>query len=103
MNRPSSAVSTAADRVNFRIRPNQKQLITQAAAASGQTVSRFAVRTLLRESKKVLRASARTSLSDRDRDIFLAMLDDVDAKPNQALTEAAEFYKAYLASDDHAG
>jgi uncharacterized protein (DUF1778 family) len=96
-------MSTAAERVNFRIRPNQKQLISQAAAASGQTVSKFAVRTLLRESRKILRESGRTRLSDRDRDIFLAMLDDVDRKPNQALIEAAEFYKAYLASDGHAG
>lgn len=91
-------MSTAADRVNFRIRSDHKRLIARAAAACGQTVSNFAVRALVRESRKVLRDAERTELSDRDRDIFLAALDDVDRKPSQGLIDLAERYKANLAA-----
>lgn len=37
-----------------------------------------------------------TRLSDRDRDRFLALLDDADATPNAALVEAAAGYKKHL-------
>jgi len=37
-----------------------------------------------------------TRLSDRDRDRFMALLDDVDSRPNAALTKAAESYGKHL-------
>ncbi len=37
-----------------------------------------------------------TRLSDRDRDSFIAMLDDLDARPNAALTKAVESYRKHL-------
>ena len=38
----------------------------------------------------------RTRLSNRDRDIFLALLDDIQAQPNDALREAAAAYKRQI-------
>ncbi len=38
----------------------------------------------------------RTRLSNRDRDIFLALLDDIEAHPNDALREAAAAYKRQI-------
>jgi len=42
------------------------------------------------------RAQNVTALSNRDRDIFVALLDDADARPNKALTEAARRYKKHF-------
>lgn len=39
-------------------------------------------------------------LSDRDRDIFLAMLNE-EAEPNETLKKAAENYKQHIAKQFH--
>jgi uncharacterized protein (DUF1778 family) len=38
----------------------------------------------------------RMRLSNRDRDIFLALLDDIEAQPNDALREAAAAYRRQI-------
>jgi uncharacterized protein (DUF1778 family) len=80
-------------RLNFRLPNDLKQLIEKAAGHLGQTVSEFAVSTLVRTAHEVIDQHDRTELSKRDRDIFLAILDDVDAEPNEALLSAADQYK----------
>ena len=70
-----------------------KATIEKAAARLGQSVSDFAVSTLVREAREVNREHDVTELSDRDRDIFVSILDDPDARPNEALAAAAERYK----------
>lgn len=82
-------------RLNFRLPSRLKRTIEQAAAQTGQSVSDFAISTLVRSAQEVMEQSTETRLSDRDRDLFLAMLDDVDARPNDALAEAAKRYKKY--------
>ena len=59
----------------------------------GQSVSDFAVSTLVRAAREVIREQNATQLSNRDRDRFLALLDDADARPNKALKTAAGKYK----------
>ena len=61
-------------------------------AALGQTVSEFTISTVVQEARHVLEAAQVTRLSLRDRDRFLAALDDVDATPNAALKAAAKRY-----------
>lgn len=80
-------------RLNFRLAPQHKQLIESAASTLGQTVSDFAVSTLLKASQQTLQESSITSLTIRDRDRFLEILDRED-EPNDALKQAAERYKA---------
>ncbi|HEX5733378.1 MAG TPA: DUF1778 domain-containing protein [Blastocatellia bacterium] len=80
-------------RLDFRLNRQVKEVIEQAAAVSGQTVSDFAVSALYRTAKEVLEREQTTRLSNRDRDIFLAILDS-DAKPNEALKRAARRYKS---------
>lgn len=70
-----------------------KQIIEQAAAHLGQSVSEFAVSTLVRSAHEVIQQCDLTELSKRDRDIFIALLDDVDTQPKEALVVAAEKYK----------
>jgi uncharacterized protein (DUF1778 family) len=80
-------------RLNFRLPSDLKQTIEQAAALQGQTVSDFAISTLTHSARTVIEEHDRTILSKRDRDRFIALLDDADAKPNEALRAAAREYK----------
>jgi uncharacterized protein (DUF1778 family) len=73
-----------------------KAVIEEAAAALGQSVSDFAVSTLVQTARTVMRQRSVTELSNRDRDVFIALLDDVNAKPNKALADAAKRYKKHF-------
>jgi uncharacterized protein (DUF1778 family) len=79
-------------RLDFRLNRRVKEVIERAAAVSGQSVSEFAVSTLYRTATEVLEKEQVTRLSNRDRDVFLALLDS-DGKPNEALKRAARRYK----------
>ena len=79
-------------RINIRLSSELKQTIEEAASALGQTVSEFAVSTVVREARQVLQNVQITRLSNRDRDRFLEALDAVDANPNAALKAAARRY-----------
>ena len=87
----SSAKSDA--RINFRLSGDQKKTIEDAAAEMGQTVSDFAVSTLVQTARKILHDQQITRLSERDRKTFAEMLDDTSSKPNDALAKAAKRYK----------
>jgi uncharacterized protein (DUF1778 family) len=87
----SAAKNTA--RLNFRLPAELKSVIEEAAAATGQSVSDFAVSTLLQGSRTVLQECQVTRLSKRDRDKFIALLDASESRPNRALAKAAREYK----------
>jgi uncharacterized protein (DUF1778 family) len=70
-----------------------KEVIEEAAAAMGQTVSDFAVSTLVQAARQVVEQRQVTELTNRDRDLFLALLDDTSRRPNEALKEAAAKYR----------
>ena len=80
-------------RINFRLSNELKQTIEDAAAEMGQSVSDFAVSTLVQTARKILHDQQVTRLSDRDRQHFLAILDGEASKPNDALVAAAKRYK----------
>ena len=80
-------------RLDFRLSHPLKELIDRAASLTGQSVSDFAISTLVEKARRIVQESTTTILSDRDRDLFLAMLDG-DAQPNEALKRAARRYKA---------
>ncbi len=80
-------------RLNFRLPSELKQVIEQAAAHTGQTVSDYAISVLVGNSRKVIQEHDRTELTRRDRDLFVKLLDDETAKPNAALAAAARKYK----------
>ena len=91
-----ATTSRSTARINVRISSELKQTIEAAATAMGQTVSEFAISTVVREARHVLQEAQVTRLSDRDRDIFLQVLDDVDQKPNAVLKAAARRYRKHL-------
>jgi uncharacterized protein (DUF1778 family) len=75
-------------RIEFRIPLAAKRKIEKAAAAQGRTLSDFAKDVLIERAQTVLDEREAVRLSDRDRDIFLKMLDS-KAGPNAALRAAA--------------
>lgn len=79
-------------RVDFRVDLGTKALIKRAAMLNGETLSDFAKGVLVRKARHVVREREQTVLTDRDRDIFLALLDS-KAKPNAALRRAANLYR----------
>lgn len=83
-------------RLNFRLPSELKEVIEEAAASLGQSVSEFAVGTLVRQAREVVHQKRVTVLSNRDRDRFLALLDDAEVQPNAALIKAAKRYKKHF-------
>jgi uncharacterized protein (DUF1778 family) len=74
-------------RIEFRLSSEAKRQIERAAAAQGRTLSDFAKDTLLQKARTVLDEQGTVTLSDRDREIFLRLLDAAPA-PNAALKKA---------------
>jgi uncharacterized protein (DUF1778 family) len=82
-------------RLHMRLPADAKERIEQAAVLSGLTLTDFAIHTLLRSADEVLTRHQTRTLSDRDRDAFLALLES-DAAPNDALQKAVRAYKAHF-------
>lgn len=82
---------TQDTRLDVRLPDDNKKLIEQAASLLGQTVSAFTVSTLVREAQEVVERFAVLRLSGRDRDAFLAALDN-PPEPNTRLRKAARQY-----------
>jgi uncharacterized protein (DUF1778 family) len=94
-------VNTVSDpskikRVDLRLSSAQKRLIEQAATLSGLTVSGFILDSTIERAREVLREAAVIELSARDRDRFLAALNDEHAGPSPALRRAARRHKQML-------
>lgn len=86
-------------RLNFRLDPAIKELIERAAGYSGETVTSYAVSTLVRDARRVVQEHEQTTLSDRDREIFLSLLDDPPA-PTDALRRAAARHRELIAGGE---
>lgn len=83
-------------RINFRLPAELKAVIEEAAAQLGQSVSDYAISTLVSDARTVLQQRSVTELSQRDRNLFIALLDDTNARPNKALKDAAKRYRNHL-------
>ncbi|MEX0794416.1 MAG: DUF1778 domain-containing protein [Pirellulaceae bacterium] len=86
-------------RVNVRIASDLKRIIEQASAVLGQSVNEFAVSILVRKARQVIQDSQVTSLSNRDRDKFLAALEATDLPPHDTLKSAARRYRSRMKNE----
>lgn len=86
-------------RFNFRLPASIKKRIEKAAIASGLTVTDFAINVLAESAEEVLEKHHNRVLSDRERDIFLNMLENPPA-PNKALLDAVAEYRKRVLSND---
>lgn len=80
-------------RLNFRLPIELKERIEKAAIISGLTVTDFAVSILGNSADEILEKHQTRTLSNKDRDIFLEMIEN-PPQPNQALLDAVKEYKA---------
>ncbi|GMU20301.1 MAG: hypothetical protein AMXMBFR13_03980 [Phycisphaerae bacterium] len=84
----------AEERIEFRTTREAKDLIERAAAVSGMTLTDFALAHLLDAAQMTLQEHASRRLSNRDRDIFLAMLEHEDElQANEAMLRAITAYR----------
>ena len=81
--------------INFQLPNEAKQVVERAAVVSGLSLGEFAAQTVIERATEVLEQQHVRTLSDRDRDAFIALLDSDDG-PNEALRKAAEDYQRYL-------
>lgn len=88
------AVTTSSDsaRINLRTSPEVKELIERAAAMTGSTVSSFMLQNSSEVARRVLAQQEIINLSDRDRDVFLKVLDN-PPQPTQALIDLMRLRK----------
>lgn len=87
-----AARSSHDARLDFRLSRESKERIEKAALVSGQSVSDFAAATLVREAEEVLARHGATVLSDRDRNVFLALLDN-PPEPSPGLRQTVSDYE----------
>ncbi len=87
-----SAPPNRTTRLDLRLPSEHKALIERAASIQGQTVTQFAIATLVRSSHEAIQQATLAQLTDHDRVRFLDMLSS-DAEPNAALKLAATRYR----------
>lgn len=85
-------MSTKSERLDFRVAEEQKQLIESAATLLGESVSSFAVSTLIERANNVICSHQNTILSRKDAKRFLEILDD-ESLPNTKLQKAFKKYR----------
>ncbi len=81
---PASPATAESARINLRTSPEAKALIERAAALVGTTVSSFMLLNAYEAAQRLVAQHDSLVLSDRDRDAFLAAMDD-PGQPNEAL------------------
>jgi uncharacterized protein (DUF1778 family) len=81
--------------MHFRLPKSVKDRVEKAALASGQTLTDFAVSVLASSADRVLEQQYATTLSDRDRDRLMRLL-DADPKPGKALKQAQKAHKKLI-------
>jgi len=82
----------ATARLEFRVAPEAKELIQQAAAFLGTSLTDFAAATLADRAREVVESHTIIRLSNQDRDAFLAALDS-PPEPNDALRRAFDRHR----------
>ena len=78
--------TTESARINLRTSPEAKALIERAAAIMGSTVSSFMLQNAYEAALRLVAEQEVITLSDRDRDAFLAALEN-PPEPTQALID----------------
>lgn len=81
---PATSQPTESARINLRTSPEAKALIERAAAIMGSTVSSFMLQNAYEAARRLVAEQEVITLSDRDRDAFLAALEN-PPEPTQAL------------------
>jgi uncharacterized protein (DUF1778 family) len=87
-----------AERLEMRVTAETKSLVAQAASLRGLTVSAYVLSVVSSAAQEEIERSTQTKLSNADRDIFLAILDN-PRMPSDRLKKAAQLYREALAEN----
>lgn len=88
-----STTTTRDDRIDLRISPDLKALLSRAASYSGMSLSGFLVSIAADRAKEVVAEHETLTLTPRDWEAFLAALDEAD-RPRPRLAAAARRYRS---------
>ncbi len=86
------AIGSQDINLEIQISADQKSLIEEAAALSGQPITSFTVSAAVEAARRVVEGRATIHLSAKDWDRFLYLLDH-PPEPNDQLKRAATRYK----------
>ncbi len=89
------ATARSEDRMDVRLASEHKALIEKAAAYSGESLTGFAVSTLVREARRIVQEHETVTLSTRDRERFVALLDN-PPPPSEELRRAAQRHRELI-------
>lgn len=81
-----------SQRIEARLDPKQKALLTQAAALQGKSLSEFVIQSAYQTARQVVQEHEMLSLTARDRAAFVQSLMD-EQEPHPRLVRAAQRYK----------
>jgi uncharacterized protein (DUF1778 family) len=84
-------MATVSDGLNLEVSltADQRSLVESAAAAVGQPIAAFVASAVVDKARKTVESRRGIRLSDRDRDHFLALLDN-PPEPGPGLLRAAQ-------------
>jgi uncharacterized protein (DUF1778 family) len=91
----AAASAPKQERLEARISAEQKELLQQAAAMEGTTITDFVVRSAQRAAEQTIRDLASLVLTARESQAFVEALLDSPA-PNSALRAAAKRYRRVI-------
>ena len=81
-----------AERMHCRVTPQNKAILQKAAALTGQDLTSFVTDATVDRALEVIEKHERMSLSNRDRDLFFAALEN-PPEPSIKLKSAMAKYK----------
>jgi uncharacterized protein (DUF1778 family) len=83
------------NRIDLRVTQEQKALLEQAAALQGVSLSAYTILHLLPLAQQDIAAQERLTLSDRDRDLLMAALDNPPALQGNLKSAIAKHLEKY--------
>jgi uncharacterized protein (DUF1778 family) len=83
---------TDSGRIELRIKPKEKALLSRAAALRHEDLTGFILRTVLPAAERIVDQAERIELSERDSERVLALLEN-PPKPSAKLRAAAKRHR----------
>ena len=93
----ASQEERATDHIEMRVKPSDKERISQAAELTGVKLTTFVRASAAREAERILREHQTTTLSERDRRTLLEALDNPPAATRVA-RDAVRDYRSRIAN-----
>ncbi|MBF0621293.1 MAG: DUF1778 domain-containing protein [Magnetococcales bacterium] len=85
-------MAAATQRIDLRLKPEAKQIISEAADAMGVSISNFVTSCVLEKARRVIQERDVIRLSSRDHDAFMEAINN-PAPPNEKLIKAVKNYR----------